>query len=243
MTLPSTWLFCKMDCSQAYHCLQMADQRSIEMLTFNFASRTFVYKRLAHGLSQALSAFSSFMREYLDKVIKADQCVQYVDDIGIAANDASHLIANLRATLQCIQEAGHQLTMHKCHFGATEIVFLVRTITPQGVKPQKQKVQNFSENTKVSKSKKALQRYLRFLNYYRKYVPRLSEHLAPFVLVSIKLVQQFEEINKALNKCCDFNLKALNKCCEPSNNLFPTSYCSNNRCKFYSGWICRPHRG
>ena len=33
--------FCKLGCSQAYHCLQMADQRSVEMLAFNFASRTF----------------------------------------------------------------------------------------------------------------------------------------------------------------------------------------------------------
>ena len=43
-------LFCKLDCSQAYHCFQMADQRSVEMLAFNFASRTFAYKRLAQGL-------------------------------------------------------------------------------------------------------------------------------------------------------------------------------------------------
>ena len=90
-------LFCKLDCSQAYHCLQMADQRSIEMLAFNFASREFAYKRLAQGLSRALSAFSSFMREYLDKVIKADQCAQYVDDIGIAANSVTQLIRNIRA--------------------------------------------------------------------------------------------------------------------------------------------------
>ena len=91
-------LYCKLDCSQAYHCLPMADQRSIEMLAFNFASRTFAYRRLAQGLSRVLSAFSSFTREYLDKVIKADQCAQYVDDIGIAANDAEQLIKNLRAT-------------------------------------------------------------------------------------------------------------------------------------------------
>ena len=39
-------LSCKLDCSQAYHCLQMADQRSVEMLAFNFASRTFAYKNL-----------------------------------------------------------------------------------------------------------------------------------------------------------------------------------------------------
>ena len=56
-------LFCKLDCSQAYHCLQMADQRSVALLAFNFASRTFAYRRLAQGLSRALSAFSSFMRE------------------------------------------------------------------------------------------------------------------------------------------------------------------------------------
>ena len=209
-------LFCKLDCSQAYHCLPMADQRSIEMLAFHFASRTFAYRRLAQGLSRALCAFSSFMREYLDKVIKADQCAQYVDDIGIAANDADHLIANLRATFKCIQKAGLKLTMHKCHFGAKEIDFLGRTITPQGVKPQKQNVQNFLEKTKFPKSKKALQRYLGFLNYYRNYVPRLSERLALFykmlksdekVLVSKELVQQFEEINRALDKCCDLALQ------------------------------------
>ena len=39
-------LFCKLDCSQTYHCLQMADQQSqqsIELLAINFASRTFAY--------------------------------------------------------------------------------------------------------------------------------------------------------------------------------------------------------
>ena len=29
-------LFCELDCSQAYHCVQMADQHSIELLAFNF---------------------------------------------------------------------------------------------------------------------------------------------------------------------------------------------------------------
>ena len=56
-------LFLKLDCSQAFHCFQMADQRSIEMFAFDFASRTFAYRRLAQGLSRALFAFSKFMRE------------------------------------------------------------------------------------------------------------------------------------------------------------------------------------
>ena len=182
------------------------------MLTFNFSSCTLAYNSLAQGLGRALSAFSSFMREYLGKVIKAGQCAQYVDNIDIAANDADHFIGNLRATFNCIQEADLKLTMHKRHFGATEIDFLGRTIPPQGVKPQQQNVQNFLEKTKVPKSKKALQRYMGFLSYYRNYVPRLSERLAPFyirlksdekVLVSKELVQLFEEFNKALDQYYD----------------------------------------
>ena len=50
-------LFCKFDSSQAYHSLQMADQRPVEMLAFNFASRTFAYSRLAQGLSRSVSGF------------------------------------------------------------------------------------------------------------------------------------------------------------------------------------------
>ena len=122
------------------------------MLAFDFESRPFAYRRLARGLSVALTALSSLTRESLDKVLKADQCAQYVDDIGIAANDADHLIANLRATFKYFQEADHKLTMQKCHFDVTEIDFLGRTVTPQGVQPQKQNLRNFLEETKLPKS-------------------------------------------------------------------------------------------
>ena len=133
-------LFCKLDCSQAYHCLQMADYQSLQMLAFNFASRTFAYRRLAQGLSRSLSAFSSFMREYFDKAIKADQCAQYVDDVGIAANDLKQLCANIRTVFECIRNAGLKLTMSKCHFGVKQVDFLGRPITSDGVAPQADKL-------------------------------------------------------------------------------------------------------
>ena len=106
--------------------------------------------------------------------------------------------------------------MHKCQFGATEINVFGRTITPAVVRPQRPQVQNFLENTKFPKSKKALQRYLGFLNYYRNYIPRFSQKLAPFfkmltkdekVLATPDLLEQFTEINKALDRCCELALK------------------------------------
>ena len=209
-------LFCKLDCSQAYHCLQMADQRSVEMLAFNFASRTFAYRRLAQGLSRSVSAFSSFMREYLDPVVKADQCAQYVDDIGIAANNATDLARNIRAVFTCIRNAGLKLTIGKCHFGVRQVEFLGRTISSEGVLPQFHEIQNFLNKLRFPKSKKALHRYLGFVSYYRNYIPRMAEKLNPFykllkaevpINITSELKETFDSVNKALSDACQLALK------------------------------------
>ena len=208
--------FCKLDCSQACHCLQMTDYQSIQMLAFNFASRTFAYRQLAQGLSRSLSAFSSFIREYLDTLIKADQCAQYVDDIEIAANSVTQLCINIRAVFECIRNAGLKLSMSKCHFGVKQVDFLGRTITPEGVSPQVDKVKELLAKLKFPKSRKGLQRYIGFLNYYRNYIPRLSERLTPFFkllketnkfYISTELTSNFEQLNNLLLQSCQMALK------------------------------------
>ena len=65
-------LFTKSDCSQVYHCVQMADPSSVQLLSFNFASRTYAYTRLAQGLNKSVTGFSSFVRSYLDSCLAAN---------------------------------------------------------------------------------------------------------------------------------------------------------------------------
>ena len=211
-------LFCKVDCSQTYHCLQMADQWSLAMLAFNFASRTFAYKRLAQGLSRSAFAFPSSLREYLDPVVKADQCAQYVHDIGIAANIATDLTRNIRAVFKCIHQAGLKLTIKECHFGVRQVEFLGRTISPEGISSQSLKIQNFIDKLRFPKSKKALQRCLGFVNYYRKSIPRMAEKIiafyklpkseVPFNITS-ELEETFDSVNQALSDACKKALKQL----------------------------------
>ena len=209
-------LFCKLDCSQAYHCLQMADQRPVEMLAFNFASRTFAYRRLAQGLSRSVSASLGFMREYLDPVVKADQCAQYVDDVGNAANIATDFTRNIRAVFQCIRNGGLKLTIEKCHFRVRQVEFLGRTISSEGVSPQSHKIQNFLNKLRFPKSKKALQRYLGFVNYYKSYIPRMAEKLNPFykllkaevpINITSEFKESFDSVNTALSDACQLALK------------------------------------
>ena len=194
----------------------MADQRSVEMLAFNCASTTFASTRLAQGFSRSESAFSSFMPEYLDPVVKADQCGQYVDDFGIAANNATDLTRIIRAVFKCICEAGLKLTIEECHFGVRQYEFLGRTISPEGIKPQAQTIQNFLDKLRFPKSKKALERYLGFVDYYKNYFPRMAEKLNPFykllktqvpINITSELKETFDSVNKALNDACDLALK------------------------------------
>ena len=206
-------LFCKLDCSQAYHCLQMTDYQFIQMLAFNFASRTFAYRRLAQGLSRSLFAFWSFMRDYLDKAIEADQCAQYVDDIGLAANDTKQLCINIKTVFECIRNAGLNLSLSKCHFGVKQVDFLGRTITPGGVAPEADSVKDFPTKLRFPKSKKALQRYIGFLKFYRNYIPRLSERLTPF----FKLLKETSKFYIPTNLPEDFT--SLNKLLENSSQL------------------------
>ena len=106
--------FCKLDCSQAYHCLQIADEQSVQLLAFNFGSRTFAFLRLAQGLNRSLSAFNSTVREYLDPLVKAEKCAQYVDDNGIAANTVEELVNNIEAVFTKIRQAGLKLSSEMC---------------------------------------------------------------------------------------------------------------------------------
>ena len=154
------------------------------------------------------------MREYLEKAIKAHQCAQYVDDIGIAANNTKQLCDNVRTFFECIRNAGLKLTMSKCHFGVKQVDFLGRTITPAGVAPQA--VKDFLSKLRFPKSIKALQRYIGFLNYYCNYIPRLSERLSPFFqllkettkfYVPTNLVEKLTNLNKLLENSCQLALR------------------------------------
>ena len=152
----------------------------------------------------------------MDPVVKADQCAQYVDDIGIAANNATDLTRNIRAVFRCIRCVGLKLTIEKCHFGARQDEFLGRTISSEGVSPQTHKIQNFLNKLRFPKSIKALQRHLVFVKYYKKYIPRTAEKLNPFykllkaevpIVITSELKETFDSVNKALSDACELALR------------------------------------
>ena len=116
----------------------------------------------------------------------------------------------------CIRKAGLKLTIEKCHFGVILVEFLGRTITPQCISPQDHKIHQFLSNVRFPKSKKQVQRYIGFVNYYRNYIQRLSEKLIGFngllkadkqIKVTEDLLDDYKAINAALAEACVLALK------------------------------------
>ena len=153
------------------------------------------------------------MREYLDKVIKADQCAQYVDDIGIAAKSVTQLIRNIRAVFECIRQAGLKLSIDKCHFGVTEVEFFGKTITPQGIAPQDHEIQKFLANVRFPKSKKNKYKDTSALSNF---TATTSLGLLGFfellkadkqIKITEELLDHYKAINAALAQACELALK------------------------------------
>ena len=97
-------LFTKHDFFQAYHCVQMADDISVQLLAFNLASRTYAYECLAHGL-KTVTGLSSLIRHYLDPCLASRNCTQFMD-IGNAETNFDQLAPSLRETFICISQSG-----------------------------------------------------------------------------------------------------------------------------------------
>ena len=176
------------------------------MLAFNFASRTFAYQRLAQSLSRSVSAFLSFIPEYLDPVVKAEQCAQYVEDNGIATNIATDLTRNNRAVFQCIPQAELGLTTEKSHFGARQVELLGRTISPERISPPARKFHNFLNKNRYPKPKNitALPGICKLL---QKLYPRMAGKLGLFynllkaevpINTTSKLNDTFDSVKKEL---------------------------------------------
>ena len=109
-----------------------------------------------------------------------------------------------------------KLTIEKRHFGVRQVEILGKTISSEGISSQARKVQNFMDKLRFPQSKKALQRYLGIVNYYRNYFFRQAEKLNPFckllktevpINTTSELKQTFDSVKKTLRDAWQLALK------------------------------------
>lgn len=99
--------------------------------------------------------------------------ITYVDDILIMSEDAQSHYNHLEQVLKKFREHNMTVNLEKSKFF---------------MKDHKEKIKTVEE-FKNPKSKKDLQRYLGFINFYRKYIEKFEEIIVPLVQLLKKEVK------------------------------------------------------
>ena len=126
-----------------------------------------------------------------------------------------NFLSNLRSIFQCIRTSGLKLTMNKCKIGVAEISYLGSTISSSGTSPNREKVEQFLSKIKMPKKHKQIKRMIGLFQYFRNYLPKLSDSLLPFYKllkqnvnfeITDEHIAAFDVLCTQLANACDMSL-------------------------------------
>ena len=102
----------------------------------------------------------------------------YIDDIVIATETIEDHMDRLREVFQCLREAGFKMRVSKCDFMKSEIKYLGRVVSADGIQPDPKAVTKLRD-WDIPRTKTELQSFLGFANYYRDFIPWHAKLVAP----------------------------------------------------------------
>ncbi len=147
-----------------------------------FATREglFQWTRMPFGLCNATATFQRLMTKVLQRIPQSegDVVLCYVDDILIATTTIEQHLVKLNQVLRRLTQAGLKCKSTKCDLLIREVTFLGRVIGGGCITPDPSMYSTLEEWNQP-RTKKELQSFLGFVNYYREFVKGLSEMAHP----------------------------------------------------------------
>lgn len=163
-----------LDLTGAYQQL-LLDDKAREYMTINTHLGLFQPTRLQFGVSSGPSVFQCVMDQILTGLSNV-KC--FIDDVVIKGSNLQECHENLVKVLERLRIYQVKVNEEKCQFFCEEIKFVGHLINKEGLQPLPDKVEAITK-APTPTSVTQLQAYLGLLNYYGKFIPRLSEKLVP----------------------------------------------------------------
>ena len=168
----------------------------------------FEWRRLPFGMCNASATFQRAIARALRKIVNREESMvmAYIDDIVIATETVEDHMVRLREVFECLREAGFKMRVAKCDLMKSEIKYLGRVVSAEGIKPDPKAVSKLRD-WEIPRNKTEMQSFLGFAIYYREFIPWHAKLVAPLhAITGIKATfawgteQQlaFNEIKKAL---------------------------------------------
>lgn len=169
-------IFTHLDMPDAYHLVRI--RKGDEWKTaFRCKFGHYQYNVVSFGLSNAPAAFQFFMNDILKDVL-GTYVVVYLDDILIFSEDEESHVQHVNSVLKILQEHDLQVNPAKCSFHTTTTEFLGHIFSSKGVQMDPAKVKAVVDWPRPT-TRKELQMFLGFANYYRLFIRNYSEVVTP----------------------------------------------------------------
>lgn len=169
-------VFTKLDLRNAYHLVRIR-QGDEWKTAFNTPLGHFEYLVMPFGLTNAPAVFQALVNDVLRDMLNKFVYV-YLDDILIFSKNLQEHVQHVRLVLQRLLENRLYVKAEKCEFHATSVRFLGFVIEQGQIKADPEKVKSVAEWPKPE-TRKQLQRFLGFANFYRRFIKDYSKKAAP----------------------------------------------------------------
>ena len=166
--------FTKLDLAHAYQQISLTEDSKV-LTTINTHKGLFRYNRLPFGVSAAPSIFQRTMESLMQGL---PHVVVYIDDILVTGATQEEHLRTLEEVLRRLEKAGARLKREKCQFMLPMVEYLGHRISADGLQPTDSKIKALKD-APIPSNVSQLKAFLGLLNYYGKFVPKLSTLLAP----------------------------------------------------------------
>ena len=197
--LQGATIFTKLDLRNAYHLVHIREGNEWKM-AFNTPTGHWEYLVMPFVLTNALTVFQSLVNDVLRDMINKFVFI-CLDDIRIFSKDSKEHTTHVRKVLQRLLENRLFVKAEKCEFSCASTAFLGYVISSGSISMDPEKVQAMEKWPKPV-DRKALQRFLGFANFYRRFIRSYSTIAAPLTRLMSTRVRFLwdEEAEKALRR-------------------------------------------